>query len=201
MLFPFPNRIRDGRFTWDGRTYQLPLNDPAKKNAIHGFACRHPWRVVDHGADAQSAWVTVEFRGSLDAPECRDLWPADYELTLTIRLGVESLATRSGGVQSRHETAAVRPRLSSVFQAAVRARQQCGGLSRAGSGASYWPLTDSLPNGDRVPSMRRAISSTPRRFGDLKLDDVLTDISTSSRGRLARLRHDSGRSEKTTLRL
>src|SRR5262249_35899663 len=28
VLFPFPNRIRDGRFTWAGRTYQLPLNDP-----------------------------------------------------------------------------------------------------------------------------------------------------------------------------
>ena len=53
VLFPFPNRIRDGRFIWDGRTYQLPLNDPTKKNAIHGFACRHPWRVVTHGADAK----------------------------------------------------------------------------------------------------------------------------------------------------
>src|SRR6266436_4622520 len=43
ILFPFPNRIRDGRFTWAGHTYQLPLNDPAQKNAIHGFACRVPW--------------------------------------------------------------------------------------------------------------------------------------------------------------
>jgi galactose mutarotase-like enzyme len=41
----------DGRFTWDGQEYQLPLNDPAKKNAIHGFACRHPWRVLGRGAD------------------------------------------------------------------------------------------------------------------------------------------------------
>src|SRR5262249_26194002 len=23
VLFPFPNRIRDGRFQWDGRTFQL----------------------------------------------------------------------------------------------------------------------------------------------------------------------------------
>ena len=42
VLFPFPNRIRDGRFTWDGRTIELPLNDPTQKNAIHGFACRSP---------------------------------------------------------------------------------------------------------------------------------------------------------------
>src|ERR1700731_2987678 len=34
ILFPFPNRIRAGRFTWEGQAYQLPLNDPAGKNAI-----------------------------------------------------------------------------------------------------------------------------------------------------------------------
>src|SRR5438034_969248 len=49
ILFPFPNRIRDGRYSWDGKSYQLPLNDPTRLNAIHGFACRHPWRVAGHG--------------------------------------------------------------------------------------------------------------------------------------------------------
>src|SRR5262245_26845614 len=61
VLFPFPNRIRDGRFTWQGRGYQLPLNDSSGKNAIHGFACRHPWRVVAEGSNAACAWVTGEF--------------------------------------------------------------------------------------------------------------------------------------------
>ena len=42
VLFPFPNRIRDGQFTFDGRDYQLPINGPNGKNAIHGFACRNP---------------------------------------------------------------------------------------------------------------------------------------------------------------
>src|SRR5262249_916220 len=44
ILFPFPNRIRDGRFSWAGKEYRLPLNDPSGKNAIHGFACRRRWR-------------------------------------------------------------------------------------------------------------------------------------------------------------
>src|SRR5581483_4957167 len=58
---------------------------------IHGFACRHPWRVAGQGADADSAWVTGQFCGSLDAPDSRDLWPTDYELTLTIRLAAGKL--------------------------------------------------------------------------------------------------------------
>ncbi len=77
ILFPFPNRIRDGRFTWDGKQYHLPLGDPSGKNAIHGFAFRRAWRVVDQGAHASNAWITGEFHGSIDAPETLPLWPAD----------------------------------------------------------------------------------------------------------------------------
>jgi aldose 1-epimerase len=76
ILFPFPNRIRAGRFTWEGKEYQLPLNDSTQQNAIHGFACRKPWRVVDRGSDGGSAWLTAEFRGATDAPESLAHWPA-----------------------------------------------------------------------------------------------------------------------------
>src|SRR5438105_9387408 len=69
ILFPFPNRIRDGKFTWDGKPYTLPVNDPANKNAIHGFAHTRAWRVVDQGTSAGSAWITAEFHGSVDAPD------------------------------------------------------------------------------------------------------------------------------------
>src|SRR5262249_25561266 len=86
VLFPFPNRIRGGHFLWNGKEYQLPRNDAVEKNAIHGFACRKPWRRVGHGADRDSAYVTGEFHGSRDAPESRDHWPADYLLRLTVRL-------------------------------------------------------------------------------------------------------------------
>src|SRR5579884_954547 len=75
VLFPFPNRIRAGRYTWAGKTYQLPTNDPAGKNAIHGFALHSAWRVVDAGANEKSAWVTGEFQISRDAPDALALWP------------------------------------------------------------------------------------------------------------------------------
>src|SRR5262249_61602073 len=44
ILFPFPNRIRDGRFVFEGREYALPLNDSTKSHAIHGFTPRSQWR-------------------------------------------------------------------------------------------------------------------------------------------------------------
>ena len=37
LLVPWPNRIEDGRYDFDGRAFQVPLNEPARRNAIHGL--------------------------------------------------------------------------------------------------------------------------------------------------------------------
>lgn len=37
ILFPFPNRLKDGKYTWLGKQYQFPINNAATGNAIHGF--------------------------------------------------------------------------------------------------------------------------------------------------------------------
>jgi aldose 1-epimerase len=180
VLFPFPNRIRDGRFTWDGRAYQLPQIDPAKKNAIHGFACRHPWRVLGHGADANSAWVSGVFRCSQDGAESRALWPADHEIQLTIRLGAGSL---------RLEAEVYNP--DSVNLPFGLGYHPYFRLPFAGSGTadeclltvparSFWKLVESLPSGERLPVDAACDLNRARRFGELNVDTVLTDLPAAS---------------------
>ncbi|MEW1632510.1 aldose 1-epimerase family protein [Streptomyces sp. NPDC093801] len=60
ILVPWPNRIRDGRYVWEGRELQLPLTEPAAGNAIHGLLRWVPWRVAEEGADR--AVLDVELR-------------------------------------------------------------------------------------------------------------------------------------------
>ncbi len=115
ILFPFPNRIRDGRFTWEGNTYQLPTNDSSGKNAIHGFVCQRPWRVVDQGADAKTAWVTAEFQGSRDAPETLTLWPADYQIAVTYRFKENQFEVSRGSLESSKARSSLGPGLSPLF--------------------------------------------------------------------------------------
>lgn len=45
-LLPWPNRIRDGRYVFDGETEQLPVNEVDRNNAIHGLVSWVPWRLV-----------------------------------------------------------------------------------------------------------------------------------------------------------
>ncbi len=37
FLFPFPNRLANGRFNFKGQNYQFPINDIPHQHAIHGF--------------------------------------------------------------------------------------------------------------------------------------------------------------------
>ena len=42
-LIPWPNRLGDGRYRFDGNDYQVALTEPEKQNAIHGFLRWRPW--------------------------------------------------------------------------------------------------------------------------------------------------------------
>jgi aldose 1-epimerase len=58
ILAPWPNRIRDGQYTFEGQAYQLPLTEPARHNAIHGLTNWGRWSAVDQAPGS----VTLEFR-------------------------------------------------------------------------------------------------------------------------------------------
>ena len=51
LLIPWPNRIADGRYELDGRSEQLPLDEPERRNAIHGLVRWAAWEIVGRGPD------------------------------------------------------------------------------------------------------------------------------------------------------
>lgn len=50
-LIPWPNRLGDGRYSFDGTEYQVALTEPEKHNAIHGFLHWRPWHPITRSAD------------------------------------------------------------------------------------------------------------------------------------------------------
>ena len=43
LLMPWPNRIRDGRYSMSGQSHQLALSEPERSNAIHGLVRWATW--------------------------------------------------------------------------------------------------------------------------------------------------------------
>ncbi|MGH3610255.1 MAG: hypothetical protein ACRDRD_19540, partial [Pseudonocardiaceae bacterium] len=50
-LVPWPNRLRDGTYRFEGHDYQLALSEPAKGNAIHGLVRFANWTVAKRARD------------------------------------------------------------------------------------------------------------------------------------------------------
>ena len=92
QLLPWPNRIRDGRYTFAGVTQQLALTEPARRNAIHGLARHVAWTLDRRAADQVSQSVRIYPQPG---------WPGIVEATISHLvdadgLSVEMVATNIG---------------------------------------------------------------------------------------------------------
>jgi aldose 1-epimerase len=47
VLAPWPNRLRDGAYEFEGVPGRAPLDEPGRSNAIHGLVRWVPWRLVE----------------------------------------------------------------------------------------------------------------------------------------------------------
>ena len=47
VLIPWPNRLQDGSYEFNGLRYQLPLNEPEHRNAIHGLVRWATWTTAE----------------------------------------------------------------------------------------------------------------------------------------------------------
>lgn len=58
LLLPWPNRVRDGRYSFGGRDLQLPVTEVARGNASHGLTRWAAWSVADRTEES----VTLAYR-------------------------------------------------------------------------------------------------------------------------------------------
>jgi aldose 1-epimerase len=101
ILFPFPNRLRDGRYFWQGETRQFPINNASTQNSIHGFARSRPFELVASNTeeDAASCTIRQDYDGNLDYYP----FPCTLEMTFTIKdNGQFETSVR---VENKHNTA------------------------------------------------------------------------------------------------
>ncbi|MFD0705123.1 aldose 1-epimerase family protein [Alloscardovia venturai] len=46
LLIPYPNRIEDGEYEFEGNKYLFPIDEHERNNSIHGLGYRYPWKLV-----------------------------------------------------------------------------------------------------------------------------------------------------------
>jgi aldose 1-epimerase len=183
-LVPWPNRLADGRYTWDGEAHQTPLTEPAKNNAIHGYVRFANWTCLDLATNR------VEL-GYVLHPQ------PGYPFTLTVRLsyvldddGALTVSTRATNVG---DTALPYASGQHPYLAAPTGLlDDCALLVPA----SHYLPTD----GRGLPTGVREVEGTPydfrqaRALGDLPIDYAFTGLARDDDGRAwVRLQDRDGR--------
>ena len=174
LLFPFPGRIRQGRFHYHGRDYQLPAGD-GRGNAIHGFVLDRPWRVIEQTARR----ATAEFHAAQVDAGLRELWPTDFLLRVSYELSGNRLASEIEVVNPGDDVLPWGFGTHPYFRVplAGSAAESCRVTVPA---SSCWELAELLPTGRQLPVSGPCDLRPGKAFGDLKLDDVLGGLATSA---------------------
>jgi aldose 1-epimerase len=172
-LIPWPNRLADGRYRFDGADYQVALTEPEKHNAIHGFLCWRAWQAREQASDR----IIMATR----------LYPLPgYPFMLDVE--VEYLLT-DGGLTARTTA-------TNIGEAACP--YACGQHPYLSPGAGLIDDCElELAAGTRIttsadrqlPTGREPVAGTPfdfrlrRHLGHLPVDYAFTDLTRDAGGR------------------
>ncbi|MEV5027500.1 aldose 1-epimerase [Paenibacillus sp. LPE1-1-1.1] len=137
ILFP-PNRVKQGRFSFRGRQYNLPLNEPPG-NHLHGEISSRSWEVIEQGAsDHGGATVTSRFHYGLH-PEMLEYFPHPLSFTVTYRLFEGRLMMDTKIRNDGEDEAPFAFGLHPYFSIPFKSGEQ---LALKVPAASEWPVTN-----------------------------------------------------------
>lgn len=175
-LIPWPNRLADGRYEFGGTRYQVPLTEPEKRNALHGFARWMAWTVESAAADRAVLGLTLYPRSG---------YP--FMLRVEIEYAVSpsgvrvTTRARNAGTEALPYANGFHPYVSVGGPRVDRYVLELP--------AAAWLPTDKrqIPTGvERVEGTRYDFRK-PRKIGAQRLDTAFTDLDRGPDG-LARVR-------------
>ena len=184
ILFPFPNRIRDGRFCWKDTDY-LISGDVAEHdgngNAIHGFCLDRPWRLIASSKNTARA----EFQLSVDAPDRLECWPCDARIEICYRIDETGLVAEILIENPSRELElpwglGTHP----YFKLPIEPGGDPAGCLVQVPATNQWELIDCLPTGNRFDVDEGCDLRDGCRFDQLQLDHVLTAVEPTETGLL-----------------
>lgn len=165
-LIPWPNRIRDGQYRFEGEDLQLALTEPGRHNASHGLVRWSNWRAAVEEADRLVMELDLHPQPG---------YPFTLGLSVEYRLGpgglsVATTATNRGDRSCPYGTGA-HPYLTV-------------GTDLVDAALLQVPAEIRLEADDRgIPTGSVAVDGTPydfrtaRPIGDVVLDTAFTDLT------------------------
>jgi aldose 1-epimerase len=173
VLAPWPNRLQDGMYTFEGIEAHAPLDESERGNAIHGLVRWLPWTVTDR-TDASLTMACVLH------PSPAYPWRVELEITYSVGeqgLTVTTRATNGSGATAPfglgfHPYLTVGTEVIDVAHLSVPARRRLVSDERG------------LPVGDEAVEDTGFDFLKPRQIASRELDTAFTDLVRDDDGKV-----------------
>jgi aldose 1-epimerase len=175
VLIPWPNRLEDGSYEFDGQRHQLEVNEPERGNAIHGLVRFAPWTVAKH--EPKRAVVQHQLEPQTGFPFSLAL-SIEYSLSLN-GLRVQTTAANVGTDPCPYGSGA-HPYLTLGTQSVDEA------ILHAPGRVVLRTDDRGLPSGSDPVEGTEYDFTRPRPIGSTRLDHAFTDLHRDQDG-LARV--------------
>ncbi|MEY9890409.1 aldose 1-epimerase [Catenulispora sp. MAP5-51] len=173
LLIPWPNRVRDGKYTFRGVERELEITEPARNNAIHGLTRNAHWH-LDAQTDS-SLRLTLRLEPRPGYPFLLDL-AAEYSLDEDEGLTVSVTARNAGDWEAPYGIG------SHAYLKVDGGLDGPQGLTQVPAGR--WLMVDER----MIPQCEVPVGGTPYDFRDRRqlrgvtLDTAYTDIVRDADG-------------------
>jgi galactose mutarotase-like enzyme len=173
VLAPWPNRLGDGRYEFNGRTAQAALDEPERSNAIHGTVRWLPWRLDAHVQNVVALVCAIH-----PTPG----YPYSVSLRVEYRLGRDGLQVSSVATNLGTDTAPFGLGFHPYLRAAAGPIDGC--VLRLPATQRLVLDDRGLPTGDARPVAGTEFDFTVgRTIGPTSLDTAYQGLERDSGGR------------------
>jgi len=176
-LIPWPNRLRDGRYSFEGTEHQLPLTEPANHNAIHGLVRWANW--------APAAARTTERVRMEHILHPQSGWPFALALAIEYSLSDEGLSVRTSAT---NVGAGPCPYGAGAHPYLTLGTERIDALVLQAPGQRHMTTDErGIPTGSEPVDGTQFDFLAPRELGETQLDTGYADLRRDQDGR-ARVR-------------
>lgn len=173
VLVPWPNRLEDGSYRFNGEQFQLDITEPSKNNAIHGFLRWWPWQLRNQSHSVVTMGARIYPRSG---------YPFALDIEVSYELGRSGLVVTTKASNIGDKTLPYGTGQHPYLSPGSGLIDQCTLTLQAGTRI----LTENdrqLPSGSEPVQGTKYDFSMGKKLGSITLDYPFRDLTRDSNGK------------------
>jgi aldose 1-epimerase len=171
VLIPWPNRLQDGSYEFEGRRHQLALTESEARNAIHGLVRWAAWTVAEREADRVVMEHTLHPQPG---------YPFSLAVSIEYALSETGLAVRTTSTNVGRDMCPYGVGAHPYLTVGTETVDPV--VLRAPGATALTSDERGLPDGATSVEGTEYDFRQPRRIGSTKLDNAFTDLERDEGG-------------------